>query len=110
MKATTKTKAITATKTKAITATKTIRITIVLWITLTKKVATTLVLLNYCILNAKFFIYKCKLEETRPIFERFLLQIKSDYEIEEHIARLTKRITQLNDRWKLLRKWIDSTL
>ena len=55
-------------------------------------------MLNYCILNAKFFIYKCKLEETQLIFERFLLQVKSDYEIEEHIAKQTKRMTQLNDR------------
>ena len=70
------------------------------------KVSEPPVLLNYCILNAKFFIYKCKLEETRPILERFLLQIKSDYKIEEHIAKQTKRMTQLNDRWKLLRKWI----
>ena len=74
------------------------------------KVSEPPVLLNYCILNAKFFICKCKLEETRPILERFLLQIKSDYKIEEHIAKQTKRMTQLNDRWKLLRKWIDSTL
>ena len=39
------------------------------------------VILNHLILMAKFFIYKCKLNNTKPTLRVFLANIKTAYQI-----------------------------
>ena len=48
--------------------------------------------LNHLILIAKYFIYKCKLNKTKPTFRVFFEKIKLVYHIERKIAKRNDRL------------------
>ena len=40
-------------------------------------------ILNFIIILAKYFIYKCKLEHSKPLFTRFHIMLKDKYQLEK---------------------------
>ena len=49
-------------------------------------------ILNHLILIAKYFIYKCKLNKTKPTLRVFFEKIKLGYHIERKIAKRNDRL------------------
>ena len=64
------------------------------------------ILLNFCILTAKYYIYKCKIQLTIPKFESFLQHLRFEYEIEKYIAVQSGKAASFNNRWKILQTWV----
>ena len=64
-------------------------------------------ILNHVTLIAKYFIYKCKLNKTKPTLRVFIEKIKLVYHIEKQIA---KRNDQLQKHHKKMGKNIASSL
>jgi hypothetical protein len=60
------------------------------------------IILNHLILMAKFFIYKCKLNNTKPSLKVFLAKIKIVYDIERRIAAKHNKLTKHYKKWEKL--------
>ncbi len=52
-----------------------------------------------CIMLAKYFIFKCKYNETLPTIEQFKLYLRKTIKIEETIAHLRNNIQGFNSKW-----------
>ena len=57
------------------------------------------VVLDFIILFAKFYIYKSKLQETRPLLEIFLRNLKYRFEIEKYSSFKSGNITKFVELW-----------
>ena len=53
------------------------------------------------ILYAKFFVYKCKLQENRPQLNYFMTELKSRISLEKALAIRNGKMSAFNDKWKL---------
>ena len=60
--------------------------------------------LNYCILFAKNYIYKCKLDATVLDFDDFKKRLKSRILIEKQIAEMNCKLLLFYGRWNFLYK------
>ena len=60
--------------------------------------------LNYCILFAKSYIYKCKLDSIVLDFNDFIKRIKNRIEIEKQIAEMSCKLLPFHNRWNFLYK------
>ena len=58
--------------------------------------------LNYVILLGKFFIAKCKKNQSRPMLYEFLKEIRYKLEIEKYIAMANDKVVSFDKRWGLL--------
>ena len=54
---------------------------------------------NTVILLAKFFIYKCKLNNTLPNYKNYLTYLKNRYQLEYYLAKVNDRVEQFNSNW-----------
>ena len=70
------------------------------------KITDTPILLHFCILTAKYYIYMCKIQLTIPKFESFLQHLRFEYEIEKCIAVQNGKAASFNNRWKTLQTWV----
>jgi len=57
-------------------------------------------ILNHLILIPKYFIYKCKLNKTKPILRVFFEKIKLVYHIERKIAKRNDRLHKHYKKWE----------
>jgi len=55
--------------------------------------------LDLIILMAKFYIYKCKLQDTQPILNTFTLLLQNRYNIERYIAAVNDKTSQFDTTW-----------
>ena len=53
------------------------------------------------LLYAKYFVYKCKLQERRPLFDQCMLELKHRIKIERILAFRTGKLSSFKDKWKL---------
>ena len=60
------------------------------------------IILNHLILIAKFFIYKCKLSNSKPSLNVFLAKIKIVYDMERQIAAKNNKLTKHYNKWEKL--------
>ena len=56
---------------------------------------------DFIILFAKFYIYKCKLENNTPQIDNFLLVLKHRYILEKYIAAINGKTIHFEQNWKL---------
>ena len=57
--------------------------------------------LNFIILFAKFYIYKCKLETINPILNNFIRQLQYRYIIEKNLALKNNKETEFQRNWQI---------
>ena len=57
-------------------------------------------ILNHLILIAKYFIYQCKLNRTKPTLRVFIEKIKLVYHIEKPIAKRNDRLQKHYKKWE----------
>ena len=65
-------------------------------------VAEDFLILNHVILLAKFYIYKCKLNNTPPSLNVFIAKIKATYQIEQKIAAARDKLVKHYQKWNKL--------
>ena len=58
--------------------------------------------LNHLILMAKFFTYKCKLNNMEPSSKVFATKFKIDHDIERQIAVKNNKMTKHYKKWEKL--------
>ena len=56
--------------------------------------------LNHLILSANYFIYKCKLNKTKPTLRVFIEKIKLVYHLERKIAKRNDRLPKHYKKWE----------
>ncbi len=57
------------------------------------------ILLNFCVLLGKYFIYLCKLRNTDPKFSDFKLYLKKSKDIERQIAINKNKLNYHEQKW-----------
>ena len=57
--------------------------------------------LDLIILQAKFYIYKCKLQDLKPVISTFICLLKDKYTIEQYNAYINNRQTKFHNEWYL---------
>ena len=55
---------------------------------------------NFVILQAKYYIYKCKQDQRKPNYKTFVNILKTCKDSENVIAVKNKRVEIWNNRWK----------
>ncbi len=55
---------------------------------------------NHIFMLAKYFIFKCHMEQTLPRFHVFMLRLKSHIRIEHEIYKIKGQITKFTEKWK----------
>ena len=66
--------------------------------------------LDSILLYAKYFIYKCKLQERRPLFDLFISELKHRIIIEKSLASRTGKLNTFKDKWKIYVDILDSDI
>ena len=56
-------------------------------------------IINHIILETKYYIYVCKLEESQPTYNRIKNQLKITESVERNIAYRKDRLLQHNHKW-----------
>jgi hypothetical protein len=56
-------------------------------------------ILNYIILLAKFYIYKCKLQKITPQVDPFLKMLKHKYCIEKYVSKINGNYHKFDQNW-----------
>ena len=64
-------------------------------------------IMDFIILFAKFYIYKCKLNELRPDILSFLRQLKKRLLVEEKVSEINNKDTWFEREWKMYRRLFD---
>ena len=59
---------------------------------------------DFILLHAKFFIYKCRFNKTKPRLQTFLQQLKQTYAIDEYVSKIEMSYN------KFLLKWMPYTV
>ena len=54
---------------------------------------------NFVILNAKYYIYKCKWDESKPNYNVFIKILKTCKDTEKMIALKNNRVDKWNSKW-----------
>ena len=62
--------------------------------------------MDFIILFAKFYIYKCKLESTRPTLDNFMRQLQYRYTIEKILAFKNNKETEFQRSWQIYNEFI----
>jgi hypothetical protein len=62
--------------------------------------------LNACIIFAKWFIYKSKLNESPPFFYKYLCNLKYNLIIEKTIALKNNKLALYNQEWQKIENYI----
>ena len=65
-------------------------------------------IINYLILTAKLYIYKCKLNNINPNLRVYKANIKSVYLVEKKIARRRNKLIKHFKKWEKLLAYVDS--
>ena len=55
--------------------------------------------IDFIFLQAKFFIYKCKLQESHPNLKAFLAILKNRYAIEKYLSVLNYKAHKFEENW-----------
>ena len=64
--------------------------------------------MDFIILFAKFYIYKCKLNELRPDILSFLRQLKKRLLVEEKVSEINNKGTWFEREWKMYKRLFES--
>ncbi len=56
-------------------------------------------IISFIILLSKYFIYKCKYDETQPSIGRFNTYMKQIIKIEETIATIKNKLDTFHSKW-----------
>jgi len=59
--------------------------------------------IDFILLNAKFYIYKCKLQKIKPEIDIFIQQLKFRYSIEKSLASTPGKLITFEQNWTLYR-------
>ena len=65
------------------------------------------ILLNYIVLEGKYFIYRTKLNKTSLFFKSFFERIKNMFQTERFIARKNSKLEIHYNKWKALLQLIE---
>ena len=57
--------------------------------------------LDFVVLYAKFFLYKCKLQDINPTFVNFLFSLKKRFQMEKYLACINCKSIQFEEQWAL---------
>jgi hypothetical protein len=63
--------------------------------------------LNACLLLAKWYVYKRKLDESEVFFHIFLCDLKYNLDMEKTIALRNDKITRYTQRWQIVEDYIN---
>lgn len=58
------------------------------------------IVINFIILLAKYFIFKCKCNSTAPSFNMFNIYLNQTIKIEETIATIKDKMEMFDNKWK----------
>ena len=58
--------------------------------------------LNACLLLAKWYIYRCRLDQSQPFFYKYLCNLRYHIIVEKLIAIKNNRLEKYTDRWQLV--------
>ena len=61
---------------------------------------------NFVILNAKYYIYKCKWDESKPNYNVFIKILKTCKDTEKMIALKNNRVDKWNSKWNKIYLWL----
>jgi hypothetical protein len=64
--------------------------------------------IDFIIVLAKTYIYKCKMNNELPLYEAFLFTLKNRYETEKYIASTQMRLNVFREMWQLYLPLFDS--
>ena len=67
----------------------------------TKEKTVTDPVFDFLVLFAKFFLYKCKLQNVRPNFVNFQTVLKKRFQVEKYIAYVNCKSMQFEEQWLL---------
>ena len=59
------------------------------------------------LLRAKFFIYKCRINKTKPNIQHFVHELKQFYKIDKYVHYLEMRIDNLSKKWQPYNALVD---
>ena len=54
---------------------------------------------DFILLHAKFFVYKCTLNELKPTLEAFMNNLKHIYEVDKHVHLMEMTYEQFVKKW-----------
>ena len=60
------------------------------------------------LLYAKYFVYKCKLQERIPLIDQCISELKHRITIEKVLASRTGKVNTFKDKWKLYAGMFDA--
>ena len=60
------------------------------------------------LLYAKYFVYKCKLQERIPLIDQCISELKHRISIEKVLASRTGKVNSFKDKWKLYVRIFDA--
>lgn len=63
--------------------------------------------MDLMILLAKFYIYKCKLQNCRPVIQAFFAILKNTFTLEQHLATISNTTCQFNESWFMYLPLVD---
>ena len=64
--------------------------------------------MDFIILFAKFYIYKCKLNALRPDILSFLRKLKKRLLVEEKVSEINNKGTWFEREWKMYKRLFES--
>ena len=62
------------------------------------------------LLYAKYFVYKCKLQERRPQLDHFISELKHRIIVEKALAYKIGKLNVFNDKWRLYIEMVDGDI
>jgi len=62
---------------------------------------------DFILLHAKFFIYKCRLNNNRPRIEQFKIELKYLYSIDKYVHSIEMSQDKFNRKWMLYNRLIE---
>ena len=68
--------------------------------------------LNSCLLYAKFYVFRCCVQKTKPSFPIFLQYVKQQFHMEQPASFQSGNITAINAKWHPLKdffSWLPPT-
>ena len=62
------------------------------------------------LLYAKYFVYKCKLQERRPQLDHFISELKHRIIVEKALSYRIGKLNVFNDKWRLYSEMVDGDI
>ena len=65
---------------------------------------------DFILLHAKFFVYKCRLNKTKPVMQAFLRELKLTRDVDKYVQQLELSYDKFLRKWMLHDALINNSL